>query len=107
MNVATQQRISDKEVLRLNSVGISLVTIGRILNCHPTSITLRLKSLGVPPSDTRRSFMEDVFFGLTPAQQMWLMDQLGAHIPIKDFIKGLIVDAYIDHTMQKANPDAA
>ena len=51
---------SDRDITRLNSLGFSLSKIGERLSCHPTSITLRLKSLKIAPADTRRAFMEDI-----------------------------------------------
>lgn len=39
--------------------------------------------------------MEDVYMGLSPAQQDWLADQLGPHHSIKDFVKSLIVEEFI------------
>lgn len=107
MTVTTESRIPDKTVLRLNNVGLSLQTIGRLLGCHPTTITVRLKALGTAPMDTRRSFMEDVFFSLTAAQGMWLMDQLDTHTSIRDFVKGLIINAYIERNQERENPDAS
>lgn len=86
---------SDEEIIRLNSVGLSLSTIARILDCHPTTVTLRLRSLNIKPADTRRTFMEDVFITLSNDQQEWLADQLGPQISIKDFVKNLLVKEYV------------
>lgn len=88
------RKASDADILRMNSVGLSLATIARALGCHPTTITLRLKSLKVEPADTRRSFMEDVFLELTEEEQEWLADQLGAQPAIKNFIRDLIKKEY-------------
>ncbi len=52
---------SDTDIVRLNAIGMSLATIAQKNGCHPTSITLRLKSLKIPAADTRRSFMEDIY----------------------------------------------
>lgn len=93
------RKTHDADIVRLNSVGMSLATIARILGCHPTTITARLHSLKVPPADTRRSFMEDVITSMTPEQQEWLADQLGPHTNIKEFVKNSIVDRYL-----KSNP---
>lgn len=85
------RKASDADVLRLNSVGLSLCTVANIIGCHPTTITLRLKSLGVEPADTRRTFMEDVFKRLTPDTQEWLADLLrDQDINIKTFVYRLI-----------------
>lgn len=92
------RKTHDADIVRLNSVGMSLATIAKTLGCHPTTITARLHSLKVPPADTRRSFMEDVLISLTNSQQEWLADQLGPHSNIKDFVKSAIVDRYLKST---------
>ena len=89
----TNRKATDADIIRLNSVGLSLATIAKVLGCHPSTITIRLTSLKVPPADTRRAFMEDVFTSLTPEEQEWLADQLSADVSIKDFIKKLIKEA--------------
>lgn len=89
------RKANDDDIIRLNSVGLSLATIAKVLGCHPTTITLRLKSLGVAPADTRRTFMEDVFVTLSPEQQEWLADQMVDGQPIKVFVKNLLVQAYL------------
>lgn len=89
------RKASDEDIVRLNSVGLSLSTIAEQLDCHPTTITLRLKALGIEPADTRRSFMERIFVSLPPNQQQWLIVQLGPHVSIQDFIRNLLVEKYI------------
>lgn len=92
------RKATDADIIRLNSVGLSLGTIARALDCHPTTITQRLRHLGIPPADTRRSFMEDIFLSLTLEQQEWLADQV-TNTNVKDFVKLLITEAY-----KRANP---
>jgi hypothetical protein len=89
------RKASDEDIIRLNSVGLSLTTISNELKCHPTTVTLRLKALGIEPADTRRSFMEHIYQSLTPAQQTWLVKQLGPHFSISDFLKNLLVERYV------------
>jgi hypothetical protein len=89
------RKATDEDIIRLNSVGLSLSSIAKLLDCHPTTITLRLKALGISPADTRRTFMEDVFMSLSPKQQDWLAKQLGPHISIKDFVRNLLVKEFI------------
>ena len=89
------RKANDADIIRLNSVGLSLATIANLLGCHHTTITQRLKSLGIPPADTRRTFMEDVVGRLTTAQVDWLADQLGPHLSIKDYITNLLVKEYL------------
>lgn len=88
------RKASDEDLIRLNSAGLSLATIGRTLGCHPTTVTLRLKELGVQPADTRRAFMEEIYNSLTGPQQDWLIDQLGPHYSIKDFVKTMLIDKW-------------
>lgn len=92
--IRSNRKASDADIIRMNSVGLSLATIARSLGCHPTSITLRLKSLNVEPADTRRAFMEDVFTSLGNAHQEWLADQLGPHLSIKQYVTNLLVKEY-------------
>lgn len=89
------RKCSDDEIIRLNSVGLSLASIAEKLNCHPTTITLRLKALKVNPADTRRTFMEDVYNSMGQSQQDWLIDQLGPHTSIKQYVGNLLTKAYL------------
>lgn len=95
------RKFIDGDVIRLNSVGLSLATIAKVFQCHPTSVTLRLKRLGIEPADTRRSFMEDVFMNLTLPQQEWLADQMSSGLSVATFVKDLIVDRYDEHQVLK------
>lgn len=97
------RKATDDDIIRLNSVGLSLSTIAKLLDCHPTTITLRLKALGISPADTRRTFMEDVFTSLSNKQQEWLADQLGPHISIKDFVRNLLVKEFLSKEGSKSN----
>lgn len=90
------RKATDQDIIRLNSVGLSLRTIGKILGCHPTTITLRLNDLGVPPANTRRAFMEEIYNQLSNDQKLWLESQLGPKLPVKDFILNLLVQRYIE-----------
>jgi hypothetical protein len=91
----TKKTIPDSDLVRLNSLGFSLATIGSSLGCHPTTVTLRLKDIGVTPADTRRTFMEDVLMKMPPAQLEWVETQLGPHHSIKDYVRSLITNAYL------------
>jgi IS30 family transposase len=88
------RKAEDEDILRLNSVGLSLGAIAKTLDCHPTTITLRLKDLGVEPADTRRAFMESIYRSLTPRQREWLEDQLSPTLTIKDFVRNLLVEQF-------------
>jgi AcrR family transcriptional regulator len=88
------RKATDADILRLNTVGLSLATIARALGCHPTTITLRLKSLKVAPADTRRAFMEDVFLSLSEPEQEWFADTIQTVHSLREFITKLITDEY-------------
>lgn len=90
------RKINDEKLIKLNSVGLSLSTIANEFGCHTSSVVQRLQSLNVQPSDTRRAFMEDIYKGLSPQQQEWLVEQLGSHLPVKDFIRSLLVEKFIN-----------
>lgn len=85
------RKATDADIIRMNSVGLSLATIGDALGVHPTTVTQRLASLNIPPADTRRAFMEDVFRGLEPETREWFADQLVDGFPVKDYIRNLII----------------
>jgi IS30 family transposase len=91
----------DLDIVRLNSLGLSLTRIAKELQVHHTTVTYRLRVLNIPPADTRRSFMEDVYDQLSPAQQEWLAHQLGTQHSIKEFVTFLITKEYFQNPTQK------
>ena len=84
---------SDEDIVRLNSLGLSLNNIAFALDCHATSITLRLQSLKIPAADTRRAFMDGVLLKMTGNEQNALADHLHDNpgITIKDYVRDLIL----------------
>jgi len=92
------RKASDEDIVRLNSLGYSLGHIARELNVHPTTVTLRLQSLDIPPADTRHAFMEEILKSLPQSQIDWLVSQLGPHLSIKDYVKSLLVEKFITQT---------
>lgn len=88
----------DKDIIKLNSLGLSTSYIANELGVHPSTITNRLTKLNIPQTDTRRSFMEDIYKTLTPKQQDWLASQLGPHVSVKDFIRNMLVEKFVAQT---------
>ena len=88
------RKASDSDILRMNYVGLSLGTIAKILGIHPTTVTLRLRNLGVNPADTRRTFMENVLCLMSEDVQEWLADQLGHNYQIREYVRDLLQKAY-------------
>lgn len=93
--MAYKRKADDSQIVALNNVGLSLSGIAQRLDVHHTTVSGRLKALGIEPADTRRAFMEDIYESLAPAQQEWLIDQLGPGYAVKDFIKALLIQAYL------------
>jgi hypothetical protein len=94
------RKATDQDIIRLNSVGLSLTTVGKLLDCHPATISLRLKSLGIDPADTRRTFMEEIYLSLPDNQKTWLEGQLGPHNQIQDFVRNLLVEKFLSNQTQ-------
>ncbi|TIN00987.1 MAG: hypothetical protein E5Y34_11060 [Mesorhizobium sp.] len=91
-----KRKADDNEIVKLNNVGLSLSSIAQRLGVHHTTVTYRLRALGIPPADTRRSFMEDIFEALSLSQQTWLIDQLGPGHSVKDFVRSLLIQEFIN-----------
>lgn len=92
-----QKELQDRDntIIRLNNIGLGLATIAQILGCHPSTITHRLKKLGIEAMDTRRAFMEDVIAQLTEDQQQWLLETLDAEqVTIKEYVTKLITQKF-------------
>ena len=101
---APGRKANDLDIIALNSVGLSLSRIAGDLGIHHTTVTHRLKVLNIPPADTRRAFMEDIFDRLSLPQQEWLVAQLGPSHNIKDFIVSLLMKDYVHHRNALAKP---
>lgn len=91
-----KRKADDNKIIELNNIGLSLAGIADRLGVHHTTITYRLRALGISPADTRRAFMEDVFETLSPSQQEWLINQLGAGYSVKDFIRSLLIKEFVN-----------
>jgi len=90
-----QKKSSDEDIVNLNNVGLSLTGIAKRLDLHHTTVTYRLKTLGIQPADTRRAFMEDIYESLSGPQQGWLIDQLSPGYSVKDFVRSLLIRDYM------------
>lgn len=88
------RKAHDDDIIRMNAVGMSLATIAKTLGVHPTTVTLRLKSLGIEPADTRRTFMESVLSPMPSEVVDWLADELGPKYDIRQYVRDLLMDAY-------------
>jgi hypothetical protein len=91
-----KRKADDSKIIEFNNVGLSLNGIAERLGVHHTTITYRLRALGISPADTRRAFMEDIFETLTPAQQTWLIEQLSPGFSVKGFVRSLLIKEYIN-----------
>lgn len=91
----SNRKVSDEDIIRLNSVGLSLATIARQLGCHTSTVTQRLWALNIPPADTRRAFMEEIYLSMPAEQRAWLESQLGASISVKDYIRNILAKEFV------------
>lgn len=87
----TNRKATDEELLVFNNLGLSLQTVAKQFDMHPTTVTQRLKGLGISVADTRRSFMEDIYNELSPVQKEFLIKTLGTSVTVKEYVKKLIV----------------
>lgn len=99
------RKTTDAAIIRANSIGRSLVSIANQYGCHPTSVTLRLKTLGITPTDTRRSFMEDVLTDVPQEVQDWLADLVAEDATIKDVVRDALLFVYNCATEMKETTD--
>lgn len=88
------RKAHDEDIIRMNSIGLSLATIAKTLGVHPTTVTLRLRSLNIEPADTRRTFMENVLSPMSTSVADWLADQLGPKYEIRQYVRDLLQEAY-------------
>lgn len=88
------RKAHDDDIIRMNSIGLSLATIAKTLGVHPTTVTLRLRSLNIEPADTRRTFMENVLTPMPTHVADWLADQLGPKYEIRQYVRDLLMEAY-------------
>lgn len=96
-NVPQSERVQDADIRRLNHVGLSQKAIAEELGCHPATVAVKLKTLGIKSVDTRHSFMEAVYKGLNRSQQEWLSRHLyNNDMDLRKFVSDLVVQAYKD-----------
>lgn len=100
------RKATDEDIIRMNAVGLSLATIAKTLGVHPTTVTLRLRSLNIEPADTRRTFMENVLRSLPTHVADWLSEQVGPKYEIRSYVRDLILEAYNNrHLNQESEHD--
>lgn len=99
-----KRKADDSRIIELNNVGLSLSRIAEILGVHHTTVTYRLKALGIQPADTRRCFMEGIFDSLSIQQQDWLISQLRPGVTVKDLLRGLLVKEFISSRTVPTSP---
>jgi len=94
-------KTENQEIAELNSLGLSLTSIGKKMGLHKSTVKSRLASMGLVPADTRRAFMEEIYDTLSPSQRNWLVQELGAGMNIRAYVRKLILDRYIQHRNRK------
>lgn len=99
----SNRKAHDDDIIRMNAVGLSLATIAKTLGVHPTTVTIRLRSLNIEPADTRRTFMENVLAPLPSSVMNWVADQLGPKYEIREYVRDLLIEAYNNRHKQTGN----
>lgn len=92
----------DNTMIRLNSIGISLTKIGELLDVHPTTVSGRLKILGIEPTYKTHAFMEDIIEKLPEETSAWLYEKCSRAYPIKDLIRTLLIKAQEEDSNESA-----
>ena len=90
----SNRKATDEDIIRMNAVGLSLATIAKTLGIHPTTVTLRLRSLNIEPADTRRTFMENVLRPMPTHVADWLSEQVGPQYEIRSYVRDLLMEAF-------------
>lgn len=86
--------IDEVALLRMVKLGFSTSTIADLYECHISTVTNRLKKMGIAPMDGRRNFIEEVFFALSEEEKKWLINELEYFDDIKDLIANMFKAAY-------------
>lgn len=87
-------KTDDNSIIRLNSIGLSLNTIGEILDVHPTTVSNRLKVLNIEPTYKTHAFMEEVLADLPQEVSDWLLTKCSRIHPIREFVSELLLAKY-------------
>lgn len=90
--------INEITLLRMVKLGFSVKTIADAHDCHISTVTNRLNSLGITAMDGRRNFIEDIFFGLEEEEQGWLIESIDYYTDIKELMREMLKNAYQRHS---------
>jgi hypothetical protein len=90
-----RRKATDEEIVSLNSLGLSLRAIAKIVDLHYTTVAKRLTDLGVPLADTRRSFMDNVVDRLTIDERQWIIDRLGPANSIQNLFVAMVKERFV------------
>lgn len=104
-----KKRFSDSDLIALNTVGLSTMTIGKIFSVNQSAVTARLKKLNMPSFYQRgksRTFMEDIFFNLSPEEKEYLTSRAMEN-GIKSYLENLIKEDYAAHTKPTGSPEGS
>ena len=100
MSHHSNRKASDEDITTLNNMGLSVTGIAKMFNMHPTSVSARLKRLGIPVVNSRYAFMDGILQTLTEAELAWLSTKVSRTTPIHGYIRDLIITQYKKDTQQ-------
>ena len=88
------RKASDEQIIRLNNLGLSLVSMGNQLGCHPSTITQRMRQLGISLTDGRKNIIDYIYENLTEDTKQRLETYLLKHeVYLRDFLIILLEEA--------------
>lgn len=86
--------IDDIALVQMVKLGFSTKSIANLHDCHISTVTTRLKRIGIEPLDGRKNFIEEVFDNLSTEEKQWLINELEYFENIKDLITKMFKDGY-------------
>jgi hypothetical protein len=94
MALSPKKRQQNEQIIALNSIGLPLTEIAEITEMQFSTVKNRMIAMGIEPSDTRRSFMKDIYLSLNTSQREWLISKMVPGTNIMDFVRSILITEY-------------
>lgn len=103
MTTVKEKRLSrsplntDENIRILNSMGLSTVFIGKLLGLHQTSVSYRIKQLGLSSFNNKKAYtpiMEHIVANLSYEEFVWFKNQVEQTGSARDFLLNLLHKEY-------------
>lgn len=89
MSQKERMKLRDEGIRQLNAVGLSQSLIARKYRCTPTTVSLRLKHMGIESVDGRKAFMDEVF----PKIPLSVREFIGSQVNSGKTIQQVVIEA--------------